>query len=116
VNTLVETPLEYARPAVGSGRRRLTRVALALSLIAPACLVVSVTMYVLMKRTGVSMNGVLRTVQLTLAWASIIAGPVALATAGVAIARHPRGGREIAALTASLIHATLVLAAFKYLQ
>jgi hypothetical protein len=112
--TLAAEPLAYAHELPGLPPRRIAKLALALSLVAPACLVVSIAMFWLMDHTGVGW-GPLRGVQVTLAWAAIGLGGVAVVVSTIAMIRRPRGGREIAALTAAIVNAALVLAAFKYL-
>ena len=114
MNAPVETPLQYAHGLADPQRRRLASLALGLSLVSPALLGISVGMFLLAERSLAGMDRV-RGVQVFLAWMSIALGVVAPVTAIIAMTRNPRGGREIAALTASLVHATLVLAAFKYL-
>ena len=109
----VGTMLECAQaPAEGRGGR-LRNWALAVSLAAPVSLLVSVAMYLVIQQAG--RFEVVRPLQVALAWASVYIGAVALVLSVIAVARNPRGGREIASLAASLVHAAMVLAAVKYL-
>ena len=93
--------LEYAERPAPPRPQWPAKLALGLSLVAPACLLVSVTMY---------QFRLWRDFQVMLAWTSIVVGAVALVAAIIVMIRNPRGGREITSLAAAVVHAALVLA------
>jgi hypothetical protein len=97
--------LEYAELPAPPRPRWPAKLSLGLSLVSPACLLVSVAMY---------QFRLWRDFQVMLAWTSIVVGALALVAAIIVMIRNPRGGREITALAAAVVHAALVLAVLKY--
>src|SRR3712207_3486036 len=100
--------LDYVKLPARRRSRELSKLALATSLAAVACLGASAGMYTLLGTTA-------RELQQAIALTSAFLEAIALITSGVAMALNPRGGREIAALSTAIAYALFAVAAMKYL-
>jgi hypothetical protein len=100
--------LDYAQPPKKPPNPEWCNVAVATSVAAVGCLVVSVMMYELIGKAA-------RELQLAIALTSIFLAVIALVTGVIAVLLNPRGTREIAALATVAAYAAMALLAMKYL-